>query len=605
MLEGTEEYAQSYQPIAYNGATSRKYGAVSLPGGGFLQAGYSYAQFKHDVDEYVFQAAKNRHIGNSGKIIICDSDWNLIEDSKGRNLMDMMDEPDNMREGQVYRTLLDGEPCMFSYLRSEGYYIVGTLPEAEADFMRDASIYVSILMEILIFAMLFLLVYFLIKKVIINNLHKINASLSEITDGNLNVQVNVRTNEEFSSLSDDINSTVSTLKRYIAETAARIDKELEYAKQIQLSALPSKFPPYPQQDRFDIYAQMIAAKEVGGDFYDFYLLDEDRVAILCADVSGKGIPAALFMMRAKTIIKELAERRLAVNEILTLANEKLCESNESAMFVTAWMGILDLTTGKLQYANAGHNPPVLLQNGTFTYLKSRPGFVLAGMEGIRYRLNEMNLAPGDRIFLYTDGVTEATDAKEQLYGEERLLTYLNGHAGLNAHDLLHQLKEDIDRFVGDAPQFDDMTMLMLDYMKGGQAMKEKTFPADARALGDVQAFLEGELEQLGCPMKLQMAISIAIEEIFVNIAHYAYNGEDGTANVGIAYDEPTGTVTFRFRDHGKPFNPLEHQDPDITASVEERDIGGLGILITRKTMDNLEYSYEHGENVLTMQKKIL
>ena len=175
-------------------------------------------------------------------------------------------------------------------------------------------------MQILIFATLFVFIYILIKRVIINNINKINSTLGQITNGNLNVTVDVRTNTEFASLSDDINSTVATLKQYIADAAARIDKELEYAKQIQLSALPTNFP---DSEDFDVYANMIAAKEVGGDFYDFYKIDDKTVAFLIADVSGKGIPAAMFMMTAKTIIKDLAENGIPVNEIFTKANEKL------------------------------------------------------------------------------------------------------------------------------------------------------------------------------------------------------------------------------------------------------------------------------------------
>jgi serine phosphatase RsbU (regulator of sigma subunit) len=370
-----------------------------------------------------------------------------------------------------YADIVDGKNdlsmrYMYVFKFVEGYCIIAAMPETEAVFMRDASTYTSIFMQVLIFAALFVFIYVLIKRVIINNLKKINDTLGRITEGDLNVTVDVRSNEEFSSLSDDINSTVSTLKRYIAEAAARIDKELEYAKQIQLSALPTNFPAGKE---YSIFAQMIAAKEVGGDFYDFYQLSDTTVAFLAADVSGKGIPAAMFMMTAKTIIKDLAESGMAVNDIFTKANEKLCENNESGMFVTAWMGILDLTTGHVQFANAGHNPPLVKHaDGTFEYLKTRAGFVLAGMEGIRYRLGELTLQPGDRIFLYTDGVTEATNADNALYGEKRLHAFMNQHARLEATAILPALKADIDAFVGEAPQFDDITMLMLDYQPEGE-----------------------------------------------------------------------------------------------------------------------------------------
>jgi sigma-B regulation protein RsbU (phosphoserine phosphatase) len=394
------------------------------------------------------------------------------------------------------------------------------------------------------------------------------------------------------------------LKRYIAEAAARIDKELEYAKQIQLSALPTNFP---ENEDFEIYAQMIAAKEVGGDFYDFYKLDDTTVAFLVADVSGKGIPAAMFMMTAKTIIKDLAESGMAVNDIFTKANEKLCENNESGMFVTAWMGILDLATGKLQYANAGHNPPLIKKaNGDFEYLKSRAGFVLAGMEGVRYRVGELTLRPGDRVFLYTDGVSEATNSENQLYGEERLLNFMNRNSTVDATALLPGLKANIDAFVGDAPQFDDITMLMFDYKShiGGEYMTNRTFPAKIEALSDVLGFVDLMLEKYECPMKIQTGVCVAIEEVFVNVARYAYKDGEGDAELTIGFNDESRTVTFIIKDKGVPFDPLQKPDPDITLSADERDIGGLGIFITKKTMDTVTYAYENGENILTMIKKI-
>ena len=394
------------------------------------------------------------------------------------------------------------------------------------------------------------------------------------------------------------------MKRYIAEAAARIDRELEYAKQIQLSVLPTN---YPNTEDFEIYAQMIAAKEVGGDFYDFYELNDTTVAFLVADVSGKGIPAAMFMMTAKTIIKDLAESGLPVNEVFTKANEKLCEHNESGMFVTAWMGILDLKTGALQFANAGHNPPVLKRaNGAFEYLKTRPGFVLAGMEGVRYRVGELMLCPGDRLFLYTDGVPEATNGENKLYGEDRLLAFMNKNSSAKATEFLPALKANIDEFVGEAPQFDDITMLMLDYKpkQGGAQMMNKVFPARIDALSDVLAFVEQALESCECSMKIQTAICVAIEEVFVNVAHYAYGGGESDMTLAIGFDPEAREIPFRMTAKGTPFDPLKKPDPDITLSAEEREIGGLGIFITKKTMDTVTYAYEDGENILTMIKKI-
>jgi sigma-B regulation protein RsbU (phosphoserine phosphatase) len=315
----------------------------------------------------------------------------------------------------------------------------------------------------------------------------------------------------------------------------------------------------------------------------------------------------MFMMTAKTIIKDLAESGMAVNDIFTKANEKLCENNESGMFVTAWMGILDLTTGKLQFANAGHNPPLLKRaNGDFEYLKTRAGFVLAGMEGVRYRAAELTLCHGDRVFLYTDGVTEATNGENKLYGEDRLIAFMNQKASAGATEFLPALKANIDEFVGEAPQFDDITMLMFDYKpkQGGVQMMNKTFPARTEVLSDVLGFVDQTLESCECPMKIQTAICVAIEEVFVNVAHYAYTDGEGDVTLGIEFDAASREITFRMTDKGTPFDPLKKPDPDITLSVEEREIGGLGIFITKKTMDTVSYAYENGENVLTMIKKI-
>ena len=267
------------------------------------------------------------------------------------------------------------------------------------------------------------------------------------------------------SMVEDIGGYVTNLQKVTAEKE-RINAELSLASSIQAHMLPCIFPAFPDRDEFDVYASMTPAKEVGGDFYDFFMVDDSHMAVVMADVSGKGVPAALFMVIAKTLIKNYAQSSIKPEEVFTTVNRLLCDGNKAGLFVTAWLGVLELTTGKLTYVNAGHNPPLIKQNGgEFTYLKSRAGFVLAGMETIKYRQNEITIAPGDRLFLYTDGVTEATNSSIELYGEERLSAFMNSHSGENAEEILHDLKADIYAFQGEAPQFDDITMLMLDYKK--------------------------------------------------------------------------------------------------------------------------------------------
>lgn len=475
LLDGkTKEYVQNYQPTSSDPTISRKYAGIVLNDGGFVQVAYDAERFQKDIDDVVVGVTRNRHVGENGCIIIAGEDWNIVSDrhgNEGKNLdvSGVYIDRSTMPEGDLFNAVVYDDDAICSYIVSEGYYIVAVLPWTEAMFSRDISVYITVFMEFVVFGMLFIVVYFLIKKLVVDNMAKINRSLAKITSGNLDTVVDVRTNEEFASLSDDINSTVLTLKRYIAEAAARIDKELEFAKTIQHSAIPTVFPPYPGHSEFDIYVAMDTAKEVGGDFYDFYFVGENKLGFLIADVSGKGIPAAMFMMTAKTIIKGYAESGKSVDEVFTIANEKLCESNEAGMFVTAWFGMLDLLTGKVEFVNAGHNPPLVRhKDSTFDYLKSKPSFVIAGMEGMKYRRNEIFLSPGDEIYLYTDGVTEATDSENRLYGEERLVRFLNTLHGLSGEEICHAVKADVADFVGDAPQFDDITMLYLKYNGGGE-----------------------------------------------------------------------------------------------------------------------------------------
>lgn len=600
LLDTQTEYVQSYQPVAKDGETYMKYAGVALEGGGFVQVGYNAARFRRDIDQRVVGATRNRHVGENGYLIIAAEDRTIVSGPQGDEGKDLSVsagirlDPSATAEYTRFESMAYGEQCYCMYTVTEGYYIVAVTPARDVVFSRDLSVFITVFMEILVFAALFVLVYLLIKKLVVENIHEINHSLREITGGNLDVSVNVRTNEEFVSLSDDINSTVLTLKGYIAQAAARLDKELEVAKVIQSSTLPSVFPPYPQRTDFDIFAQMDTAREVGGDFYDFYLLDDDRLAFLIADVSGKGITAAMFMMKAKTLIKSYAEKESDVAAILTHANQALCEGNDAEMFVTCWMGILRFSTHTVSFANAGHNPPLVRRKGgQFEYFKSRPGFVLGGMEGIRYRSGELELNPGDEIFLYTDGVTEANDKDNALYGEDRLLAALNALGDVDAQTICRRVRADVDAFVGQADQFDDITMLHLRLLP--QNVLELS-PVLAE-LDRATAFVEDTLQAEGVDRKIVVKMNIAVDEIFSNIARYSGAGK---ARVECAVTPER--VMVRFVDNGKPYDPTQQAEPDTTLSAEERDIGGLGILMVKKSMDGVEYTYENGQNILSLWK---
>lgn len=385
---------------------------------------------------------------------------------------------------------------------------------------------------------------------------------------------------------------------------ASIESELTLANNIQAHMLPSIFPPFPDQNEVDLYAAMHPAKEVGGDFYDFFMLDDKRVAFVIADVSGKGIPAALVMVITKTLIKNEMLAGLSPAEAFTKVNQMLCEGNDDNMFVTAWLGVLNTETGVLTYVNAGHNPPLVRHsNEAFYFLKSRPGLVLAGMSGLHYRQYELQMQPGDRIFLYTDGITEAANPANELYGNDRLLQYLNRHAAEPLQSVVCGLTADVHAFAGAAEQSDDMTMLVMDYISGKKdaAMTEKRFSSQLSSLDEATDFITQELEKADCPPKIVMQISLCIEELFTNVAKFAYPGGCGDVVLGIRCEN--GEMILRMADSGIPFNPLQQPDPDITLSAEQRPIGGLGILIVKKTMDEVTYAYENDQNILTMKKR--
>lgn len=465
LLKEAEEYVQPFGPTTYDRNIFRKYAGVRAESG-FIQVGYDTEQFKKDLVSQLNGITRNRHVGQNGFILIADENGQTLSAPAYLSPEETAYTPGSeiYTQNAAFTAMIGGKEYRCMYRAAEGCYIVAAIPEEEVLKSRNTALYVNTFMEILVFAVMFGLIYLLIKKVVVDQLKKINFSLAKITGGNLDETVNVRTNAEFSSLSDDINQTVDTLKHYIDEAEDRINQELEFAKVIQTSALPGVFPAFPKRSDFDIYACMDPAREVGGDFYDFYMTGTDTLHFLIADVSGKGIPAAMFMMRAKTELKSLTETDIPIGDVFTGGNHALCEGNEAGMFVTAWQGSLNLITGEMHYINAGHNPPLVKRaSGTFEYLRGCSGLVLAGFDGVRYRTQEIQLQPGDTVFLYTDGVTEATDSENRLYGEERLLNTLNHCKAENMKELCRCVRADVDAFVGDAPQFDDITMLAFRY----------------------------------------------------------------------------------------------------------------------------------------------
>ena len=277
----------------------------------------------------------------------------------------------------------------------------------------------------------------------------------------------IKNHDEIGSLSKSVEDMSEKINRYISELTKvtaekeRISTELNVATKIQSDMLPKNYPPFPDRKDFDLFATMDPAKEVGGDLFDYLLLDSDHLMIVVGDVSGKGVPAALFMVIAKTLLSSHAVQGLSPAEIFNTTNNQLCNGNETGLFVTCWLGILTFSTGELKFVNAGHPYPVLYHNGEFSFVKTKPNFVLGGMEGLPYTERTIKLEKGDRIFVYTDGVTEATDSNKVLFGEERLIEAMKKTSELDSPETLKSVRSSIDQFVGEAEQFDDITMLNL------------------------------------------------------------------------------------------------------------------------------------------------
>lgn len=364
----------------------------------------------------------------------------------------------------LVKTEFEGEGYYVSYLVRSGYCLVASMMADDALYLTNVSIYITILLEILVYAVLFLFITLEMKQLVTEKMNEVNDNLEAITAGELDRVVNVRSSSEFEMLSDSINAMVNRLTELIEEAKNRVAKELEIARSIQLSSLTQEFDLSPA---VDVFAKTRPAKEVGGDFYDAYKLDATHVVFLIADVSGKGIPAAMFMMRARTTIKSLAQTGLPIDEVFTQVNGRLCHNNVNEMFITAWMGILDLTTGGVIFVNAGHNPPIIKRNGTYTYLETKRNLVLAAMDGYKYRSETLSIQPGDEIFLYTDGVTEAININEELYGEDRLMVYIREtDHDISAENLCEGVYKSVDDYAGEGvEQFDDITVLSLKYLK--------------------------------------------------------------------------------------------------------------------------------------------
>ena len=540
---------------------------------------------------------------------------------------------------------MDGEPVYVAYapIKTLGWSLGVVIPaqeisapmwlieeqihrvttEAKTGMDRHILLLASLIALLLLFSLLGIAIFSIrFTGAITGPILALNNEVHEVSGGNLEREVIIKTGDELEQLAASFNMMTVRLRMHIQEIARvtaerqRIDTELDIATRIQMSMLPHNFPPFRgRKNEFDLCAVVYPAKEVGGDFYDFFFVDDDHFAVIVADVSGKGIPAALFMAISKTLIKNHLQSSGNAKLALEIINKQLCDNNIADMFVTVWLGILEISTGRLNYINAGHNPPLIKRgNNDFSFLVSPPDLVLAGMDDTIYHPRELFLQQDDMLFLYTDGIVEAADRSGSFYGKERLREFINANAGLSLHELLLCLRTDIETFSSGAEQSDDITMLAFRVNGDSEKplLRSVTLKADVSDLDTLVAFIGEDLDAGDCPHKIRSQIELAAEEIFVNIARYAYDNagpENTVPDFGKVYvnclleKEPEKTVvTLEFQDQGRSFNPLEYNEPDIDQPLEEREPGGLGILLVKKTMDTIYYSREDESNRLVFSK---
>ena len=431
---------------------------------------------------------------------------------------------------------------------------------------------------------------------IVKELSSINVDPNSVTLQ----KVKIKSNDEIKDLHLSIIQMNDELRKYIDEVSLASKKEANYlaelniAEQIQKESLP---PAISISPNYDIYATMLTAKEVGGDFYDYFMVDANHLAFLIADVTNKGVPAALFMMKAKALIKQLTLVYKDVSLVFNKVNNLLLQNNSAGLFITAFEGILNLLTGEIEYCNAGHEKPLLYDGNEYKFLNTKSNFVLSGIEDFYYEKEITKLKDRDRILLFTDGVSEAINENNQLYGRERIVETLNSRK-LNENEVIDVLKDDVYKFIGKASQSDDITIFSLEFKQSEQLIFKDDFK-----LSYVDQINDMILKNLDfISPKCSSEISIIIDEIYSNIYNYGLkNKVNGFLKVIKTCDDKS--LTMYFIDNGVKFNPLESKTPSTSLSAEERPIGGLGIMIAKSLADDISYSYDDGYNILSITKK--
>lgn len=460
--------------------------------------------------------------------------------------------------------------------------------------------------------LLMTLICFIVVRRMSKPLMEIADAAIDIAQGNLTTELpKIGTHDEIRTLCDSFSHMQHSLINYIQELKSttankeRIESELRIARAIQLGMVPKVFPPFPEREDVDIFARVIPAREVGGDLYDFFIEDE-KLYFIIGDVSGKGVPASLVMAVTCRLFRTVASYVKTAEGIATTLNNALSESNESNMFCTAFVGILDLKSGCLQYCNAGHNPPIVIKpEGDAEILKVTQNLAMGVWYDFAYVGESCHIDRGASLFLYTDGITEAEDVNKSLYGEQRLLQLLQKQELQSPRTITENVLDDLDKYATGAVQSDDITVLCCKLSDESEDMNYRQIVLKNRIeeIARMSAFVEEISQEFNLSMENTFNINLAIEEAVTNIIMYAYpQGEEHEFTLMVRH--VVDRLIFKLIDSGKEFDPTVQPDADVTLSLEDRPIGGLGIFLIRKVMNTVTYRRIDDKNVLTMVKII-
>jgi sigma-B regulation protein RsbU (phosphoserine phosphatase) len=417
------------------------------------------------------------------------------------------------------------------------------------------------------------------------------------------LEARVRTHLALKKAMDELQDAFAIIKRQ----KDRMQEELNVGHTIQMSMLPLDFPAFPDRIEFDLHALLKPAREVGGDFYDFFLVSENEVCLVVGDVSGKGVPAALFMAVTQTMIKTAATGDRSPASIVTRVNDVLSADNPASMFVTLFLAIVDIRTGKFRYCNAGHNPPYIVHgDDRLTELNQRHGVVMGAMTGLAYHEDESQLTLGDSLFIFTDGVTEAMDVEGSLFGEKRLETLLVDADRAAAEQLTASVLTSVEGFATGASQADDITILAY-RMQQSPASDDLndlqiSIAADISEIARAQQAIEAFLSPFDIPLGTAQKMGIILDELLNNTISYGFDDPAGH-EIHVHVEVDTHQAMLKVSDDGIPFNPFSLNDPDVSLSVEERDIGGLGVMLVKELTDSQTYQRLSDQNVVTLLLK--